>query len=550
MEIEKLKEKIITPLFVVITAEIAGIILMMLGVLPREVALFLLGTFVFFILFSPLKHGLLFAVFSIPFFTALPISESFDMMASWRIIILVLFLKAILNFLPEARPGRLIAHAFRNLEGSLTQLLKTRLGLLVGLFFLIAVLSLFVAQDLTFGVRKLIYLANILGLFFVIWAVVRTKDDFLDVARYTFAGVVGALVVGYVQFATILFVPLYSFWQWWAHNITPLFYGAKLGDLLAYSNTWFSYYEDAEPTLRVFSLFPDSHSFALFMILGLPIALLFFLMHRKNLVSTEGKFSFTKPLKLNYIGLFLGSFIVLALLAIIFSGTRGAWVGAVPVFFLLLVMLGIFRLQKGTISLGLDKEKLLPVVKTSIFVFLVFALLFPVSSQILKFSQSRQGGKVSGTTFERISKSLSREELSNLGRIQIWKSTIRSVAQHPLLGVGIGNYPVVLGENASATKKGASAHSLYLDVIAEMGVLGGILLILIFLEILWRAVRVASTHKDVFLASFGGFLAVYFLWLMSYSVVDVVLLNDKVLLLFVTLVGLLYSIPKSSKLGY
>ncbi|MFY9457376.1 MAG: O-antigen ligase family protein, partial [Candidatus Spechtbacterales bacterium] len=166
---------------------------------------------------------------------------------------------------------------------------------------------------------------------------------------------------------------------------------------------------------------------------------------------------------------------------------------------------------------------------------------------LLKFSQMRQGGIVSETSFERISTSFSTRELSNLGRIQIWKSTLQSIAERPFLGVGIGNYPVVLNQNVSATKEGASAHSLYLDFASETGILGAVLLILIFLTILGRTVATFLHEKDPLLSAFAGFFAVYFLWVMAYSVVDVVLLNDKVLLLFVVLVALLYSIPRYAR---
>ena len=113
----------------------------------------------------------------------------------------------------------------------------------------------------------------------------------------------------------------------------------------------------------------------------------------------------------------------------------------------------------------------------------------------------------------------------------------------------MGNYPVVLNENVSATKEGASAHSLYLDVASEMGVLGAVLLLLIFFEILWRAIQVFLKNRDLLFSTFAGFFAIYFLWVMAYSVVDVVLLNDKVLLLFVTLVALLYSIPRHARIN-
>lgn len=538
MRLGDLRRKFENPLAVVIGIEILGVILVMIGAFPREAALFLLGIFAFFAFFAPLKQAVLFGVFSIPLYTALPISDSFDSMASWRIIVAILFLRIVwrssrillsASFSPAQRRAARLGpfwpafgghHAKTALKSAIKQYPGTpltRLSILVGLFFALGVLSLFVAQEPVFGIKKLLFLANASALFFVVYEVVRSKQDFVDVLKYTFAGSIIALAVGYAQFIATLFVPLYTFWQWWASHVIPVFYGANLGELLSYSNTWFSYYKNAEPTLRVFSIFPDSHSFALSLALAFPAALTFFM------------------LKKGRTRLALGFFIALASLAIIFSGTRGVWIGAVPVFFILIALY------------VLRKEFRKPVVKISIIAFLIFAVLFPVSSQLLKFSQMRQGGIVSGTTFERISTSFSTRELSNLGRIKIWKSTLESIAQRPFLGVGVGNYPAVLHENISAAKEGASAHSLYLDVASEMGVLGGILLLFIFWEILWRAVRTFLRSQDFLLSAFAGFFAVYFLWVMAYSVVDVVLLNDKVLLLCVTLGGLLYSIPSYAR---
>jgi len=536
-------KKFANPLAVMIGIEVLVVMLMMLGVLPREAALFLVGIFAFFVIFAPLKQAVLFAVFSIPFYTALPITESFDSMAAWRIIVAILFLRVFVgtswvllsgSFSPVQRlaprlglsalpPGDLPQGDKTALKSAIKQYPRSplaRLGVLVGLFFVLGMLSLFVAPEPIFGIKKLLYLANIFALFFVIREVVRNKQDFVDVLKYALAGSVLTLSVAYAQFIAILFVPLYIFWQWWASHVIPVFYGANLGVLLSYSNTWFSYYEEAEATLRVFSFFPDSHSFALSMVLALPVALTFLLMSR-------GRTRLT-----------LGAFVIFALLAIIFSGTRGVWIGAVPVFAILLI-LGIFG-KKFFKMQGSDLKKL-SVIKITIILFIIFALLFPVSSQLLKFSQMRQGGIVSKTSFERISTSFSARELSNLGRIQIWKSTFESIAKRPFLGVGIGNYPVVLNENVSATKEGASAHSLYLDVASEMGILAAIILLFMFLEILWRAIKVFLKNEDLILSTFAGFFAIYFLWVMAYSMVDVVLLNDKVLLLFVTLVALLYA---------
>ena len=54
-----------------------------------------------------------------------------------------------------------------------------------------------------------------------------------------------------------------------------------------------------------------------------------------------------------------------------------------------------------------------------------------------------------------------------------------SISEQPFLGVGFGNFNYVLGENASALKKGSSAHSIYFDIAAEVGILGLIIFLLL-----------------------------------------------------------------------
>jgi len=538
-------QNMLTPLRVVIAVEILGTTGIIFGFLPREAALFLLGIFAYFALFASLNDAILFTVFSIPLFTALPITDGFDTMAGWRIIILILFLRAVLKSsaglfsrLILGRPA-----AASEAQADLAAFGDTmpnqpsnppreqspgtlflRLEVLLGLFFAVSALSLFIAQEPSFGIRKILFLINIFALFFVIQLAIKSKQDWLDIFKYTFAGGLVSLTVGYAQLVSVFFVALYNFWMWWVSHVISVFYEMQLTNLLSYSNTWFSYYENAEPTLRVFSIFPDSHSFALAMVLLLPMALTYYFVKKQTKKSTA----------------FPEIVIILALLAIIFSGTRGIWVGAIPVF---AVLAAAFFTRNFP-------QNLRQFSKMGLIILYVFAVLFPVASQIQKISQWSQGGQVSDTTtFSRISTSFRTGEMSNKGRIQIWKSTIESIIKRPLLGVGIGNYPVVLSENVSATKKGASAHSLYLDFIAEIGIFGGIVVLLIFLEILRQALKIFSAGRDLFFTAFAGFFAIFLLWVMAYSIVDVVLLNDKVLLMFVTLTALLYAVPKIKKIS-
>lgn len=169
---------------------------------------------------------------------------------------------------------------------------------------------------------------------------------------------------------------------------------------------------------------------------------------------------------------------------------------------------------------------------------IIFALAFPISSLIS--SLSYQGGGDGTLAFKRAKTIADMEELSVKSRIGIWKTSLQSILKHPILGVGIGNYPLVLGEDIANGKKGASAHNLYLDVAAEMGLLGLIALLLIFLEILkksWKA------RKEIYFLIF----AFFFVWILIYNLFDVVLLNDKVLLLFMVVLALIYPIENYEK---
>ena len=78
--------------FVILFTEIIFILLMVFGIFPREASLFITGLLVFYFIFSPLEDSLWVFIASIPLFVALPISENFDTLASWRILSIVLFL--------------------------------------------------------------------------------------------------------------------------------------------------------------------------------------------------------------------------------------------------------------------------------------------------------------------------------------------------------------------------------------------------------------------------------------------------------------------------
>ncbi|HEB01510.1 MAG TPA: O-antigen ligase domain-containing protein [Candidatus Portnoybacteria bacterium] len=503
--------KKITPLKIVFLFELIIVILISTGVLPREAALTLTGVLLFYIIFSSLEDSLVLFIASIPLYLALPVTDAFDSMANWRILLAVLFLGLIFK---QGLSIRIIKDKLGNLK--IKEKFKHYLmECLAGVFLVIAVLSLFVATDLMVGIKKILFLINIFLLYIIVRNLARNRKTILRIIKAgTIAGVI-SLTIGYWQLISIFLTPLYNFWQWWAKNVISAFYGIDLSKLLVVSNTWFSYYLDSPPTLRMFSIFPDSHSFALFTIIGLIFLsyLLVSKIHRNK-----------------FINFCLWLAVILSFLALVFSGSRGVWLsGAIP--FLIAVFLLLFK--KIRESAGYTASQLKPFAA----MLMIFILAFPISSLII--SQSYQG--TDGTlAFKRARTLTDLEELSVKTRIGIWQTSFKSVLKNPILGVGIGNYPVVLGEDISAAKRGASAHNLYLDVASEMGLLGLIVLLLMFWQILRRSIK---NHNQ-----FSYIFTFFFSWVLIYSLFDVVLLNDKVLLLFMVALGLLYSIADNYEL--
>jgi O-antigen ligase len=63
---------------------------------------------------------------------------------------------------------------------------------------------------------------------------------------------------------------------------------------------------------------------------------------------------------------------------------------------------------------------------------------------------------------------------SSLGRIEAWKAGIRMFVERPLLGVGVGDFSLAHAQQAGEfqERNWLQPHSLYIQVLAEVGVLG------------------------------------------------------------------------------
>lgn len=102
-------------------------------------------------------------------------------------------------------------------------------------------------------------------------------------------------------------------------------------------------------------------------------------------------------------------------------------------------------------------------------------------------------------------------QLSGSGRSEFWRVAIDAFDEKPLLGHGAGTYRIswhLLRHNSVAN---LDAHSLYLQAFAELGVVGGLLVLAMVGTLLWTGVaawRAArGPRRDLYAALLGASLA-------------------------------------------
>ncbi len=614
----------LTPLKTILLSEIILVLAMIAGIAPQEFSYLILVLLVISFIKLSLLDSLKLFILSVPFFTALPANAFSDSMSAWRVLIVVLFLKASwggykfchsdknchiagskLYLEPECTNGKLFGqnkvackcikvrsitanqHRFSGLWSQLMSALRLhsleartmepadkpanyhKLFLLTGLFFTIAILSLISAQSLGAGVKKLLFFANIFLLFPIIIRAIKKESDLREILKAVFCSSAIIVSIGYFQFLSTFIITLSQFWDFWADNVIKVFYGQNLSRLLSYSNTWFSYYGALPPTLRMFSVMPDSHSFAMLVTISMPaiLSLLFY---------------YGRGRRKKYLSIVL----IFFLLAIYLSGSRGVWVGSV---FALMAGVYLFlssslkarnspqsseeRLRLGEIRLMISE--FIKLLKSKVgfkineennskhyskliaFSVVLFFVLMPVSSLILRQNQETQiiksGINLSTeersrlSMFERAFSISDFSETSNMGRLQIWQETLLSIGSHPFLGVGFGNFNYVLDQNESALKKGSSAHSIYLDIASEIGIFGLMVFLFLLAFILESAYHLYFRLQKKYLKIFAGSFFVYFFWVCAYSIFDVVIFNDKVLMIITIMIGLLFSLNRADR---
>lgn len=230
---------------------------------------------------------------------------------------------------------------------------------------------------------------------------------------------------------------------------------------------------------RAFGTFGQPNPFGGFMGMMIPLSLAAFVGYALRL---KGSIATNRGL---YVGLMvyylLSSLILMA--GILMSWSRGAWLGLAGALFAAVFML-MRRWWYGMI---------LFIVILAAFVFIWGVGLIPDSvverlgtsgQELLAFEDAR-GVDITPVNYAVVE------------RLAHWQAAINMAVAHPFGGVGFGNYEVAYAQNRllNWSESLGHAHNYYLNVLAEIGVVGllayGSVLIYIIL-LCWRACR----HPD------------------------------------------------------
>jgi O-antigen ligase len=109
-----------------------------------------------------------------------------------------------------------------------------------------------------------------------------------------------------------------------------------------------------------------------------------------------------------------------------------------------------------------------------------------------------------------ISKSASRVTTLETNRGSYWRVALDSFADHPVAGVGTGSFHVEWWRERDSDQFAYDAHSLYIETLAELGAVGGLLLaafigaVVMGLRRRWR-----TLSEDPLLAAAAGVLAAF-----------------------------------------
>lgn len=251
---------------------------------------------------------------------------------------------------------------------------------------------------------------------------------------------------------------------------------------------WVDKASNPDITTRIFSVFGNPNIFAEYLIMSIPISVSLFWTSKKILK------------KMIFL---LTSLILITALVLTFS--RGGWLGfAFGIFIFILLV---------------EKRLLLSLIPISII------SIFVIPASILN----------------RIISIVNLSDTSNSYRIRLWKITLDVIRDNWLVGVGFGHIPFKQTfETYIRTMPTYHAHNTFLEITAEMGIVGLIILLTILFVIYKYSIRNLMKHQDKYLKVITAGLLAGLSSVLCHGLVENILYMPKIIITFWTVIAFIF----------
>ena len=229
-------------------------------------------------------------------------------------------------------------------------------------------------------------------------------------------------------------------------------------------------------------------------------------------------------------GWFFGLTLILSLVCLHLTKSRGGFLVAVCSIVLFLVLLGVLA-RKNAVS---GKKRIYVTVSLIVFLAIAVTPLNPVVKRALE---------------------LGKNDKAAYSRIEIWGSALKMLKDRPLAGFGLNTfkdaapkyYFPVGGSIGNYTRVQHHAHNEYLQFLVETGVAGGLLMLVFLYLIIRRFFRILAATKDKEKLFALCAVATAIAGLLIHALVDFNLHFLPTLVLLVLLTGILFSKYLSEK---
>ena len=347
-------------------------------------------------------------------------------------------------------------------------------------FLFLNTFSILVARNSDWSVRKIAFLLSIFPIYFAITNLINNEKRLVIAIKTLLFS--GALVagIGVLQFISQFAIGLEKTYRFWATYFAPLFLGKSFGAEVLANSSWLVNVA-GKTYLRATATFPDPHMFSFYLGMLVPLAI--------------GMFFYEK----NGEKIWLSIFFIL-LLADLLTFSRGAYLGL---------------LFGGLAFVIFSWKKIEKRYKLFGFFLITAGIVFlswpnPISQRFFSSFNLAEG--------------------SNSGRIAMWQKATSGILENPVLGVGIGNFPLYINPLVDY-REPIYAHNTYLDIAVETGV-ANVLIWISLLSVAFFEFWKMGRRNVIF-----SMLAISLVIFATHSMVDMAIYSPVVLTLILTILS-------------